>query len=66
MNFWNNIIRYPRFFISSMIGLFLVIITSLLKIFKDIPDKKVLFILFLLVFAIIILILSLMLNLNYY
>lgn len=66
MNFWNNITRYPRFFISSMIGLFLVIITSLLKIFKDIPDKKVLFILFLLVFAIIMLILSLMLNLNYY
>lgn len=66
MNFWNNIIRYPRFFISSMIGLFLVIITFLLKIFKDIPDKKVLFILFLLAFVIIMLILTLMLNLNYY
>lgn len=66
MNFWNNIMRYPRFFISSMIGLFLVIITSLLKIFKDIPDKKVLFVLFLLVFVILMFILSLMLNLNYY
>lgn len=66
MNFWNNIIRYPRFFISSMIGLFFVIMTSLLKIFKDIPDKKVFFILFLLTFGIILLILTLMLNLNYY
>lgn len=66
MNFWNNIIRYPRFFISSMIGLFLIIITSLLKIFKDIPDKKVLFTLFLLIFVIIMLILTLMLNLDYY
>lgn len=66
MNFWNNIMRYPRFFISSMIGLFLVIITSLLKIFKDIPDKKVLFVLFLLLFVILMFIVSLMLNLNYY
>ena len=26
-NFWNNIFRYPRFFISSLTGLVLVILT---------------------------------------
>jgi hypothetical protein len=36
-DFWNNIYRYPRFFVSSLIGLILVIITpvrNLLKIKK--------------------------------
>jgi len=36
-DFWNNISRYPRFFISSLAGLILVIITpfrNLLKIKK--------------------------------
>ena len=26
-NFWNNIFRYPRFFISSVIGSILIILT---------------------------------------
>jgi uncharacterized membrane protein len=33
-DFWNNISRYPRFFISSLIGLILVIITPLRNFFK--------------------------------
>ena len=33
-DFWNNIIRYPRFFISSMIGLILVITAPLKNLFK--------------------------------
>jgi purine-cytosine permease-like protein len=36
-DFWNNISRYPRFFISSVTGLILVILTpfrNLLKIKK--------------------------------
>ena len=36
-DFWNNISRYPRFFISSLAGLILVIISpfkNLLKIKK--------------------------------
>ena len=36
-DFWNNIYRYPRFFVSSLIGLILVILTpvrNLLKIKK--------------------------------
>ena len=66
MNFWNNIIRYPRFFISSIIGLILVLVTSLLKIFKSVPDKKITIFLFLLCFDMLTLILNLMLNLDYY
>ena len=36
-DFWNNIARYPRFFISSLVGLILVILApfrNLLKIKK--------------------------------
>lgn len=32
--FWNNIARYPRFFISSLAGLILVILTPLRNLFK--------------------------------
>jgi Protein of unknown function (DUF751) len=33
-DFWNNISRYPRFFISSLIGLILVILTPFRNFFK--------------------------------
>ena len=33
-DFWNNISRYPRFFISSVAGLILVILTPLKNILK--------------------------------
>ena len=33
-NFWNNIFRYPRFFISSLTGLILVILTPFKSLFK--------------------------------
>ena len=32
--FWNNISRYPRFFISSVAGLILVILTPFKNLFK--------------------------------
>jgi hypothetical protein len=32
--FWNNIARYPRFFISSLAGLILVILTPFRNLFK--------------------------------
>lgn len=43
MNFWDNLLRYPRFFISSMIGLFLVLITPIIRLSKELPNKKLLF-----------------------
>ena len=33
-DFWNNISRYPRFFISSLIGLILIIISPFRNLFK--------------------------------
>ena len=39
MNLWNNLLRYPKFFISSMLGLILIIITPFIKIFKEFKNK---------------------------
>jgi hypothetical protein len=33
-DFWNNISRYPRFFISSVAGLILVILAPFRNLFK--------------------------------
>jgi hypothetical protein len=33
-DFWKNISRYPRFFISSSVGLILVILTPFRNLFK--------------------------------
>ena len=48
-NFWTNIVRYPRFFISSMIGLILIILTPFKNLFKT-PKLRLILILFSLVF----------------
>jgi hypothetical protein len=42
-NFWTNILRYPRFFISSLLGLILVILTPFRNLFK-IPKLRILLI----------------------
>jgi hypothetical protein len=33
-DFWNNVSRYPRFFISSLAGLILIILAPLRNLFK--------------------------------
>ena len=33
-SFWKNVVRYPRFFVSSLIGLILVILTPFRNLFK--------------------------------
>ena len=33
-DFWTNISRYPRFFISSLIGLILIIVAPFRNLFK--------------------------------
>jgi len=50
-NFWNNIRRYPSFFISSFTGLILVILTPLKKLFK-IPKLRAIALLFVILFLI--------------
>jgi len=47
-DFWNNISRYPRFFISSLAGLILVILTPIRNLFKIKKFRFVIPILFLL------------------
>ena len=48
-NFWNNIQRYPSFFISSFTGLILVILTPFKKLFR-IPKLRVIALFFTLMF----------------
>jgi hypothetical protein len=50
-NFWTNIIRYPRFFISSMIGLILIILNPFKNLFKT-PKLRWFVILFSLIFLV--------------
>jgi len=33
-NFWSNVLRYPRFFISSVAGLIIIILTPFKNLFK--------------------------------
>ena len=51
-DFWNNISRYPRFFISSLAGLILVILTPIRNLFK-IPKLRILLIVFFLIFILL-------------
>ena len=50
-NFLTNIVRYPRFFISSMIGLILIILKPFKSLFK-IPKLRWFVISFSLIFII--------------
>ena len=39
VNFWENVLRYPKFFISSVIGLMVIIISPIRKLFIN-PNTK--------------------------
>nr|YP_010277059.1 Ycf33 [Thalassionema frauenfeldii]UHY40582.1 Ycf33 [Thalassionema frauenfeldii]UHY40971.1 Ycf33 [Thalassionema frauenfeldii] len=49
-DFWKNISRYPRFFLSSVIGLILIIITPIRNLFK-LPKLRI-FVIFLIILVI--------------
>lgn len=51
-NFWNNISRYPRFFLSSIIGLILIILNPLKNLLK-IPRLRIFLFIFIMTFSII-------------
>ena len=38
-NFWENIARYPRFFISTMLGLLLILISPFQKLLRTTVGK---------------------------
>lgn len=48
-NFWNNVLRYPRFFISSVTGLIIIILTPIKNLFK-IRKLRFFLVIFLLLF----------------
>jgi hypothetical protein len=50
--FWNNISRYPRFFISSMVGLILVILAPLKNLLK-VPKLRIILILSFILFILL-------------
>ena len=56
-DFWSNVSRYPRFFISSLAGLILVIITPFRNLFKIKKFRFIIPILFLIIISTLYLIL---------
>ena len=56
-DFWNNISRYPRFFISSLAGLILTILAPFKNLFKVPKFRIILIISFLLFISLLYLIL---------
>ena len=57
-NFWTNILRYPRFFISSLAGLILIILTPVRNLFKNPKLRVIAVISILLFFLLLILVLK--------
>jgi hypothetical protein len=51
-DFWNNISRYPRFFISSLAGLILIILAPFKNLFK-IPKFRIVLIICFVLFVIL-------------
>ena len=51
-DFWTNILRYPRFFVSSLLGLVLVILTPFRNLFKN-PQSRIFVIILTLLFGFI-------------
>jgi hypothetical protein len=51
-DFWNNISRYPRFFISSLAGLILIILAPFKNLFK-IPKFRIVLIMSFVLFIIL-------------
>jgi hypothetical protein len=51
-DFWSNISRYPRFFISSLAGLIIIILAPFKNLFK-IKKFRILLILFFSLFVVI-------------
>jgi len=64
MDFWDNILRYPRFFISSLLGLVLVLLAPFIQFSKELQNKKLFFGGLFFIFLFLILTLNLMLYSN--
>ena len=49
MVFWNNLLRYPKFFISSNIGLILIVLNPFIIRLKKMNTKIIFFLFFLII-----------------
>nr|YP_009330446.1 Ycf33 [Coccophora langsdorfii]ANS72218.1 Ycf33 [Coccophora langsdorfii] len=49
MIFWDNLLRYPRFFISSMFGLILILLNPLINQPKKFNRKVIIFFFFIII-----------------
>lgn len=63
LNFWENIARYPRFFISATAGLFLILISPFRKLFRTTPGKLLFIFIFIILLILVISTFQAMLNL---
>nr|QYB18846.1 hypothetical chloroplast RF33 [Climaconeis sp.] len=59
-DFWNNISRYPRFFVSSLVGLIFIILKPFKNLFSIKKFRLLLPLLFLLIISILYLTLMIM------
>jgi len=64
-NFWENVIRYPKFFISSVIGLVIVITSPIKKLNKSISGRFIFILLSTITLFLIIQIFILMLGIEF-
>nr|YP_010032367.1 Ycf33 [Schizocladia ischiensis]QOW07574.1 Ycf33 [Schizocladia ischiensis] len=64
MVFWNNLLRFPKFFFSSLIGLILILISPFLRSIGNTKDKNLIFFVCILISIFIFLTIKQMLNLN--
>ena len=61
-NFWENISRYPRFFISATAGLFLILISPFQKLFRTSFGKLIFIFIFSTILLLIVVTFNAMLN----
>jgi len=64
MIFWDNLLRYPRFFISSMIGLILILLNPFIEQSKRFNNQKIIILFILIVIISIFYILRQMLTIE--
>ena len=64
MIFWDNLLRYPKFFISSMIGLVLVLLNPIINQMKKFNNNKIVFLILIIILIILFYILKEMLTID--
>jgi hypothetical protein len=55
MNFLDNLLRYPRFFVSSMLGLFLIVLNPFIELINSKKSILLIFLFFISIFVLYVL-----------